>query len=711
MRKNTTKILLIEDRPGDARLIELMLSEVRENTFEILHADRLDAGLALCDLEPVDIIILDLSLPDSTGIDTFLKVHAQHPNVPILVLTGFADEDLAIRAVREGAQDYIVKGDLDGKLLARACRYAIERHRAEQALRESEERFSLAVQGANDGLWDWNLKDNNIYYSPRWLLMLQLEEHELGNSPDTWFSRIHPDDRDQFELDLNTHLEGISPHFENEHRVQHKDGTYRWMLARGLAVRDSQGKAYRMAGSLTDITVRKQAEEQLRHDAFFDRISKLPNRALFLDRLGQAIERTKRRADNRYAVLYMDLDRFKQVNDGMGHTAGDELLTRIARRLEICVRASDTVARLGGDEFALLIEEIEGDHETENIAQRVKMAFNEPFMISNEDIFISTSIGILESGGNYLRAEDALRDAEIAMYRAKANGGACHIVYEPRMRPPAANRLWAEGDLRRAVENNEFQLHYQPIVSFRTGKLAGFEALLRWEHPDRGLLNPLDFIPLAEETGLIIPIGYWVIEEACQQLEKWGTQFPEHSELMVSVNLSTKQFREVDLVDHIKRSLNAAGLDPHQLRLEITESVLLELNDATRQILAKMHALGVQIFIDDFGTGYSSLSYLHELPIDALKIDRSFVARIDQNGDHAEIVQTILTLARDLGLTAIAEGIETQAQLHKLLHLDCDFAQGFLISKPLPLAQVQEILASNPLLDLAEVEFSPLTGF
>ncbi len=697
MSRTPTKILLIEDHPGDARLIELLLGEVRGSAFEILHADRLASGLARCQVEDVDIIFLDLSLPDSAGLDTFLKVHAQIPNVPILVLTGFADEDLAIRAVREGAQDYIVKGELDGNLLARACRYAIERHRAEQALRESEERYALAIQGANDGLWDWDLLTNRIYFSPRWLLMLQLEDGEIDNTPEDWFSRIFHEDWPQFELDLNTHLEGLSPHFENEHRMKHRDGTFRWMLSRGLAVRDSHGKAYRMAGSLSDITDRKQAEEQLRHDAFFDRISKLPNRALFLDRLGRAIEREKRKSENRFALLYMDLDRFKQVNDGMGHAAGDELLYRISRRLETCVRASDTVARLGGDEFAMLIEEIDGNHEALDIAQRVKKVLRAPFVMETRDIFLSTSIGIVQSDESYTRPEDALRDSEIAMYRAKSSGGDCHVVYESRMRPQAANRLWAEGELRRAIDRREFRLYYQPIISFKTGALAGFEALLRWEHPDRGLLSPLEFIALAEETGLIIPIGHWVIAEACRQLAAWQVQFPSPGDLMISVNLSTKQFREADLVDHIRRSLEIAGLSPHQLRLEITESLLMELTDKTLEILSRMHALGVQVYIDDFGTGYSSLSYLHRLPIDALKIDRSFVARIGQEGNHAEIVQTILSLARDLGLIAIAEGIETQEQLVKLRDLDCDFAQGFLISKPFPPEEAKAIFAGNPL--------------
>ncbi|HEY9750603.1 MAG TPA: PAS domain S-box protein, partial [Allocoleopsis sp.] len=373
-----------------------------------------------------------------------------------------------------------------------------ERKQAEEALRESQERYALAVAGANDGLWDWNLKTNEIYFSSRWQSMLGYQEGEISSSPNEWFSRVHPEDVERLKAQINLHLEGLSPHFESEHRMRHQDGSYRWMLSRGLAVRDADQKVSRMAGSQTDVTERKHVEEQLLHDAFHDVLTGLPNRSLFMDRLGLAIERSKRPGNNLFAVLFLDLDRFKVINDSLGHMIGDQLLIAIARRLEACLRGGDTVARLGGDEFTILLEDIVDIHDATRIANRIHQALQSPFNLQGQEVFTSVSIGIALSETGYDWPEDLLRDADTAMYRAKSLGRACHEVFDRTMHLRAVELLHLETDLRRAIERQELRLYYQPIVSLTTGRIHGFEALIRWQHPERGLISPAEFIPVAE---------------------------------------------------------------------------------------------------------------------------------------------------------------------------------------------------------------------
>ncbi|HEY9805475.1 MAG TPA: PAS domain S-box protein, partial [Candidatus Obscuribacterales bacterium] len=451
-----------------------------------------------------------------------------------------------------------------------------ERKQAEEALRESQERYALAVEGANDGLWDWNLKTNEIYFSHRWQSMLGYQEGEISSNPEEWFNRVHPEDVERLKAQIDLHLAGLSPHFESEHRMRHHDGSYRWMLSRGLAVRDADQKVSRMAGSQTDVTERKHVEEQLLHDAFHDVLTGLPNRALFMDRLGLAIERSKRPGNSLFAVLFLDLDRFKVINDSLGHMIGDQLLIAIARRLEACLRGGDTVARLGGDEFTILLEDIVDVHDATRIASRIHQALQSPFNLQGQEVFTSVSIGITLSETGYDWPEDLLRDADTAMYRAKSLGRACHEVFDRTMHLRAVELLHLETDLRRAIERQELRLYYQPIVSLTTGRIHGFEALIRWQHPERGLISPAEFIPVAEETGLIVPIGLWVLREACQQTYKWQQQFDANFPLTISVNLSGKQFSQPDLIEQIERILQATSLDARSLKLEITESIMME---------------------------------------------------------------------------------------------------------------------------------------
>ncbi len=696
MDERPIRVLLIEDNAGDARLVEIYLSNTRSATYEVTRRDRLETGLESLESQVFDIVLLDLTLPDSSGIETFERAYDKRPDVPIVVMTGHDDALLALRAVREGAQDYLVKSRVDSTLLNRSIRYAIERKNYEEALRVSEERYALAISGANDGLWDWDLEADEIYFSPRWKEMLGFTEDEITLSPEEWFSRVHPDEVERLKQEISDHLAGRTRHFKHEHRMRHRDGGYQWMLSRGIAVRGPNGKPCRMAGSLTDVHARKMTEKQLLHDAMHDALTDLPNWALFMDRLGVTIAQTKRRPEHQFAVLFMDLDRFKNVNDSLGHAVGDLLLVSIARRFRSFLRPGDTVARLGGDEFAVLADGIEDPSDATRIAERINEELGRPFDLQGHEVFTSASIGIALSSTGYDRPEEVLRDADTAMYRAKSLGKARHAIFDQEMHRRAVELLSLETDLRRAVSRNEFRVHYQPIVALSKGRLEGFEALVRWQHPERGLVYPEQFIPVAEETGLIVPLGWCVLREACRQTAAWQLGFPADHELAVSVNLSGKQFRQGELVSRIRAILEETGLAPGRLRLEITESMIMEDAESAVEKMRQLREVGVELHIDDFGTGYSSLSYLHRLPTHTIKIDRSFVSHMTERNGKSHIVGTIVALARNLGMRVAAEGLETADQLAKLREMRCEFGQGFYFSKPLSEADAGRLIASQP---------------
>lgn len=570
-----------------------------------------------------------------------------------------------------------------------------ERLRAQTELEESRQRYVLAARGANDGLWDWDLKSDNVYFSPRWKRIVGCEEDDIGSSPQEWFDRVHPEDREQIRALLGHHLEGQSPHFESEYRIFHKDGSYRWVLCRGLAVRDSGGKAHRVAGSQTDITERKRALEQLLHDAFHDVLTGLPNRALCLDRLAGAVGRAKRRNRYLFCVMVLGLDRFKIVNDSLGHRIADQLLRAVGRRLESCLRPGDTVARLGGDEFAILLDELQDVSEPTKVARRIHDELANPFEFAGQEVFVSASVGIALSGPDSIRSEDILRNAQTAMYRAKSLGKARSEVFDSAMQNRAVARLKLETDLRRAIDRRQFVVYYQPIVQLDTGRISSFEALVRWQHPERGLVSPVEFIPVAEETGMIISIGQWVLSEAWRQINVWRQRYAEHKNLSVSVNLSGKQLSQPGLLEFIRTLVKETPKDEVGLRLEITESVMMDNAPELVPLLNDLRDLNVQMQIDDFGTGYSSLSYLHQFPIDSLKIDRAFVSNMNGGGTNLEIVRTIITLAQTLGLDVIAEGVETEQQANHLRTLNCEMAQGFLFSRPVASESAEELLAKN----------------
>ncbi len=581
---------------------------------------------------------------------------------------------------------------------ARADRERIEAAEAQtkqarshaEELAESEERFHSAFEFAaigmalvgTDGRW---LQVNRALCS-----MLGYSEEEILST--TFQSLTHPEDIDETSRHLAQLLTSSAPSVAIEKRYTHKLGHTVWVLLNASIIRDARNHSLRFIFQIQDITDRKRAEEKLAHDAFHDAITDLPNRALFLDRLSLAMARIERNPDQIFAVLFLGLDRFKVINESLGHLVGDHLLAAIARRLKSMVRPGDTVARLGGDEFTILIEDILASIEAVALAERIEKELKAPFTIGDREIFISSSIGIAPGGADYQKPEDVLRDADTAMHQAKSAGRSRYALFDKGMHARALSLLQLETDMRRAVERREFFAVYQPIVSLQTGMLTGFEALVRWRHPERGLISPVDFIPLAEEAGHINSIGQIVLEDVCSDMRAWQQEAGKRIPINVSINLSGKQFSHDSLIDQIARTLEQTGIEPRQIKLEITESVVMENIEAAIEMLEQLHALGIQLSIDDFGTGYSSLSYLHRLPIDTLKIDRSFVNRMEESSENAEIVRTIVALGRNLRMSITAEGIETAEQLNQLRALDCDSGQGYLFSKPVEAEDARQLV-------------------
>jgi diguanylate cyclase (GGDEF)-like protein/PAS domain S-box-containing protein len=563
-----------------------------------------------------------------------------------------------------------------------------------QALQQSEERFALAFVATSDGIWDWNLVTNQICFSPPWQAMLGDTAATAIDQPDIWFERLHPEDLYWVKRDIAAHLDGLTNRFKSEYRMRHQNGSYRWMLSRGQAIRDRSGQAIRLVGVQTDVTDLKQAEEKLVHDALYDVLTGLPNRTSLMERLSYAAEMATCKQNYLFAVLFIDLDRFKMINDSLGHAIGDQLLCEIASRLTACLGSNDIVARLGGDEFVVLLEDIKIKDYIVSIAQHILQELSTPFNLAGREIFTSASIGIALSTTSFNHPEDLLRDADLAMYRAKMQGRGRYEIFHPRMHSSAVAMLQLETDLRRALDRQELKLCYQPIISLRSDRLVGFEALLRWQHPQQGLISPLKFVPIAEETGLIGPIGTWILQEACRQMRHWQQRFPEWRFLTVNVNLSSKQFSP-HLAEQVQQILQQTGLNGQHLKLELTESVLMGHGDAAATTLAQLKELGIHLAIDDFGTGYSSLSYLHRFPIDTLKVDRSFIQRVDTDGEQLAIVRTIITLAWNLGMEVVAEGVETLKQLAQLRSLRCEYAQGYLFSRPQDAAAIEALLSQS----------------
>ena len=678
---NHLKVLLVEDDEDDYIITKALLAEIKEYDIELQWVSSYPAALEALRTNAFNICLTDYRLGEHNGLTLISEAQKFNCRSPIILLTGQGDRAIDKEAIRLGAADYLVKGKIDADMLERTIRYAIERKKNLDALLESEERYALAVRGANDGLWDWNLRTDEIYFSPRWKAILGYAAEVIGTQPDEWFSRIHPDDVHQVKAAIATHMEGQSPDLEVKHRMLHRDKSWHWVLSRGMVIRDANNVAYRMAGSQADITERELAVEKLKHDALHDILTGLPNRALFMDRLNQAIKYTKRTPNYLYAVLFIDLDRFKVINDSLGHMIGDQLLINIARKMESCIRPEDTLARLGGDEFTILLEDIKDVKDASIVAERIHKELAKPFNLDGHEIFCNVSIGIaLKEGNDSKRPEDLLIHADMAMYRAKMLGRGRYEVFNKSMRTFTVDILTLEQDLRRALQSNEMFLQYQPIVSLHDGAIIGAEALIRWQHPRHGAIQPLDFISLAEETGLIVPIGEWVLQSACTQNQLW--EQAGYSNLVIAVNVSAIQFQHKDFISQIKAVLQTTQMSAHKLVLEITESIAMKNISFSLEILSELRTMGLSIAIDDFGTGYSSLSYLKRFPINTLKIDRSFINDVTRNSDDAAITNAIIAMSHNLKLRVIAEGVETEEQLAFLRAQNCDEAQGYLFSRP-----------------------------
>ncbi len=611
-----------------------------------------------------------------TGRETYFEWSA--------MLAGSLDYEVMVTSLRNQRED-----------LARAY----DRERAlTESIRASEERYALAAAAANDGLWDWDLDSGTIYYSPRWKSLLGHTEDEIGATPDEWLGRVHSDEQDGLLALIEACCRGDAPDLEHEHRILAQDGTYRWVLCRALAIPGHGRPATRLVGSLTDITERHDLEDRLRRQALFDTLTGLPNRPLFLDRLDRALARRLRTNAGHFAVVFLDLDGFKLVNDSLGHAAGDALLQQVAARITGCLRESDTAARLGGDEFTVLLEGLATTTAVPSVVRKIQEAIAQPYEIQGNTLVVTASAGVATSEVPYGAADDVLRDADIAMYRAKSRERGTFVVFDPSMHDSVVSRLQTESRLRRALESDELTMHYQPIVELATGAAVGMEALVRWPQHDGRILPPGEFLPIAEASALIVPVGRSVIRSVCAQLAEWRTpaaRWPADASrhvLPVSVNVSHREFWHPELADHLARTLRNHDLPPESIVVEITEGVLMGNVPEAQRRLEQLHDLGIRLHIDDFGTGYSSLEALHRFPIDALKIDRSFVSRIESDSRSRELVATIVAMARSLEIGVIAEGIETRTQQRLLLELGCPLGQGYLFSRPVPADRVRDVL-------------------
>jgi diguanylate cyclase (GGDEF)-like protein/PAS domain S-box-containing protein len=686
-------ILLVDDSEANR---DVLSRRLRNKGYTVTLAGDGHEALTLAYEETPDLVLLDVEMPGLGGLEVLSRLRSTHSQtqLPVIMVTGRTDGAAIVEAFRLGANDYVTK-PLDFPVALARIGTHLSHKWAIEDLRESEERYALAMQGANDGLWDWNLVTNEVHWSARWKAVLGYDESEIGASPDEWLTRVHHEDLERVKAALSTHFTESSGHYESEHRILHRNGTYRWVLCRGAAVRNGAGGATRFVGSLTDITEGKVA----------DALTGLPNRLLFVDLLDRAIKRSQRRTDYIFALLVLGLDRFKSVNDSLGMLTADRVLVAVARRLQSSLRGVDavtpekpgvTLARLDGDEFTVLIDDISDASDAIRVAERLGEALHKPFEVEGNQVYISATCGVAVSSTGYDRPDEILRDASTALHRAKARGETSYELFDPAMRARAVSRLQLETDLRNAIADAAFVVHYQPIISLRTGTIASFEALVRWLHPTRGLVGPAEFIPVAEDTGMLLPIGRMTLAESCRQMVTWQRQFGSEAPGVICVNVSCRQFADTELVNEIQAILRETGLNGSRLHLEITESAFIGDVATAHMTLNRLHSLGIELSIDDFGTGYSSLSYLHRLQAGTVKVDRSFVSRIDSGDRGSEMVRAIVGLAHNLGMEVVAEGVETAEQLAQLQAIGCDYAQGFYFSKPADTATVDRLIAAQP---------------
>lgn len=629
-----------------------------------------------------DLVIMDISMPDWDGLQTLhlIRMLYGQSELPVIMMTADSRPQQVVETFESGANDYISK-PIDPSTARVRIQSQLKLKLAHDALLESEQRYALASAGTLDGIWDWNIQTGEVYFSERWRAMVGITDLMWEPHATNWLDYVYEEDRQRVRKDLEEHLCGETSHFESELRMPSRDGGFSWMLCRGLAVRDKNGIATRIAGSLTDITEGKVA----------DALTGLPNRLLFHDRVSRSVEQYQRNPSKRFAVMYMDVDDFKLINDSFGHDVGDEFLIQLASRLESALQGSEAVlARLGGDEFAILLEDIQNVNEALRTAQKLQERVKVPFAIAGREILTKISIGITFIDADNASTEDLIRQADAAMYHAKSYSDAGQCIFDSKMLEDSATKLELGAELRFAIRRDEFQLLYQPIIHVAHQQTAGFEALMRWHHPVHGNIPPSDFIPIAESNGLIVEIGEWVLRQACRQIATWSESCLRP--LMMSVNVSVRQLADPCFVDIVQRAIHDNSIDPTWLKLEITESMLMQNPKEMLPLLTTLHQLGVRTGIDDFGTGYSSLAYLHQMPLNVLKIDRSFVKDLQKSPKHKAIVRSIVALSRSLELAVIAEGIEIPEQANYLQSLECDYFQGYLFSKPVDAETAESLI-------------------
>jgi diguanylate cyclase (GGDEF)-like protein/PAS domain S-box-containing protein len=590
-----------------------------------------------------------------------------------------------------GATEILPRDAIDATMLELVTSWALERYDLHRALEEAHARFSAAVQGTRDGFWEWDMRRDAIYFSRRWKEILGYEEADVGQDVSEWFDRVHPHDLHRVRADIEAHRRGTKPNHELEYRILAKDGTYRWVLSRGLMMTDATGRAIRMSGSLTDTTPLRQQVERIREEGRHDALTHLPRQDTLMRQLARSVELARDHRDYLFAVLLVEIHRFRLLQEGIGPTGTDTLLGQVAARLRRCVQSDDVLTRLDGPRFAVLLPGIEDEGVATHVSDRVLHALEEPFEIEGEQVYVSVNIGMTSSARGYRDPDDVLADVSAAAARATGRSPQRRSeMFATHMRVEAATMLRLEMALRTAVDREQFVLHYQPIVSIPGRKLSGFEALIRWQHPTRGLVPPGEFIPIAEETGMIVPMGRWALQTALRQLAQWHADTGNES-LTMSVNLSGRQTDDPKLTQDILEAIEAAGVPASTLHLELTESELMENASVAAELLGGLRREGVKIYMDDFGTGYSSLSYLDRFPVDGLKIDRSFVDVLDGTADSATMVRTILSLAGNFNLDVVAEGIETDAQFAQLETLGCGLGQGYLMSRPVDSDRATEL--------------------
>ena len=701
--ENLSYLVLVAD---DDPMIRLLAEQALGNSsFKVVQAKDGKEALELFTARTPDLVLCDVMMPSIDGFELCASIRAtkQGEHVPIVMMTGLHDSESIQQAFSVGATDFCEK-PVNWELLPYKLSYILRSSSTFSELQLSEERYSLVARGANDGLWDWDYTNNRVYFSPRWKSMLGFGEDAIGNDPQEWISRMHPDDRRSFVAELEAHKIGKSENFKSEYRMKVAEDEYRWMMCKCLSVRDENNIVYRMTGSQTDINNRKLAEEKLLFDAVHDALTGLPNRVLFLDRLSHCIELSSRRKNYSFAVLYLDLNRFKIINDSLGHSLGDQLLIEVGSRIKQVVRKGDTLSRLGGDEFAILCEDLEDISLVTSLANRIQKELAKPIDLEGQKVVVGCSIGLTDSSIGYERPADMLRDADTAMYRAKLHAGSGYEIFDLTMHEKVMNVLQIESDLRQALGAEQFDVHYQPIVEIQEEVVSGFEALIRWNHPQRGLLLPAEFIDVAIESRLIVSLGRWVLAQACSQMQSWKEQWEEASDWTISVNLSAPELAQPDLLPAMSEIIERSGLNPKYLKIEITETSLIKNSSHALQTMNALRECGIQLSIDDFGTGHSSFSYLHDFPFDELKIDRTFISELDSRSDKQKIVNSIVSLAHNLGMKVVAEGSASGAIYENLRDASCEYAQGFSIMEPRAASEITRSIA-------VDVDRTDITGF